>query len=85
MSTDTQEYAMCVGYISGVGDQMRIISGGLGEHPAFEMFAICGSQSYGDMIQAFENWAEENPREWADRRALGVVAALSKKWPCKSK
>jgi hypothetical protein len=47
-----------------------------------KFFSICGTPTYADTVQAFVNWAEANPSEGQDGRLVGVITALSKKWPC---
>jgi Rap1a immunity proteins len=81
----TQEFALCVGYVSGIGDMLQVLGSATKEHPDFQPFAICGDASYGAMTQAFINWVQNNPREWTESRLLGVVRALRENWPCPAK
>jgi Rap1a immunity proteins len=69
--------ALCATYIAGVGDTLQAQGAG-----GAKIFSICAKPSYGAMVQAFVNWAEANPREWGKNRLFGVIAALSKNWPC---
>lgn len=76
--TDTEgKMALCDGYISGVGDMMD--ANGKLHAPGFSM---CGSPSYGAMIQAFKNWAPQHPELWSKPQLFGVAAALMVTWPC---
>jgi len=61
---------ICVSYIARIGDAMTRSVG------------MCGHPSYGPMIHAFQNWAEEHPEESTTDGALGVRTALRKTWPC---
>src|ERR1700739_3849565 len=40
-------YAICLGFIAGVGDAMQLIGIGVGQKPETVPFAICGKPSYG--------------------------------------
>lgn len=83
-SDESQEFALCVGYISGVGSLMQFLGADLRQHPEVREFAICsGSMSYGAMVQAFRTWAEKNPRAWGEPRIIGVMVALTETWPCR--
>jgi hypothetical protein len=75
--------ALCLGYITGVGDSMQLLGFGVERAPATAAFAICDKPSYGAMVQAFTNWAEQNPRERETNRIVGVMTALRTNWPCK--
>jgi len=50
--------------------------------PRFAL-ALCGAPSHGAMIQAFINWAEKNPQQWATGKTAGVMLALQESWPCR--
>ena len=39
--------------------------------------------SRGQMMQAFVNWAKDNPKKWQYPGAMGIFDALLKTWPCK--
>lgn len=84
MPPTSPEFAICVGYISGVGDTLLFM--GLDKHrnPEVQPFAICGEPSYGAMVQAFVNWAEKNPKEWARGQIIGAMLSLNENWSCKS-
>ncbi len=56
-------YAFCLGYISGVGDDMQFLGLGTQDDPKFRAFAICATPSYGAMVQAFLDWSDKNPQE----------------------
>jgi hypothetical protein len=80
----SQEFALCVGYIGGIGSVMQFMGAGLKQHPDLRPFAICGTASNGAMVQAFVYWAGKNPREWTNKQTVGVMAALRENWPCQS-
>lgn len=79
MPPSSWEGEFCVAYVMGVGDAL-LANGMIGLNP--EPFRMCGKPSYGAMVQAFVNWAKENPREWTESRFGGVVLALAVTWPC---
>jgi hypothetical protein len=76
-------YGLCLGFISGVGDAMQLIGVGVEREPETMPFAICEKPSYGAMVQAFINWAEQNPGKWESNRIVGAMTALRANWPCK--
>lgn len=83
-SSASQEFALCTGYISGVGEMLMLLGGYKKNHPKEAgPFAICDAPSFGAMGQAFIDWAERNPQERAREQISGVVLALTQKWPCK--
>jgi len=82
-STSAQA-VFCLGFVSGVGETMNFTGYFKQEHPDVGKFAICASPSHGAMVQAFINWAEKHPEEWAKSRIYGVMLALRETWPCKS-
>jgi hypothetical protein len=54
---------LCLGYISGIADALAAEGTYQSMNPKDDSpFAICGSPSYGAMMQAFINWAEKNPK-----------------------
>jgi hypothetical protein len=75
---------LCMGYISGVGNMMGLVGAVERQHPDrdYANLATCGDITNGAMMQAFMNWAEKNPREWASNQSVGVILALSETWPC---
>jgi hypothetical protein len=77
------ENALCIGYVTAIGDAMIVWATKTGESALAKSFSMCGSASYGAMIQAFINWAEQHPEEWGQPRVAGVVLALREKWACK--
>jgi hypothetical protein len=84
-TTDHGRYAVCVGYISGIGDIMQtngVMHPGAAVDPAPLDERLCGRPSYGAQVQAFMNWAEKHPQQWQAPRQLGVLSALSGTWPC---
>ena len=34
-------------------------------------------------VQAFKNWADDNPKEWQADGVWGMAAAILQTWPCK--
>ena len=70
----------CYAYISGIAD-LLVVQGAGGA----KIMSICAkpTPSYGAMVQAFVNWASAHPEEWGKPRVSGVLAALSKSWPCR--
>lgn len=56
-------YAFCLGYISGVGDDMQFLGLGTQDDPKFRAFAICATPSYGAMVQAFLDWSDKIRRK----------------------
>jgi len=75
---ESKAFTFCVAYLAGVAETLRMQ--GIG---GAKIFSICGTPTYGDTVQAFVDWAEANPSEWQDGRSVGVITALSKKWPCR--
>jgi hypothetical protein len=86
-STDSPDLLFCAGFISGIGDLMRV-NGAVINPFRKEADApirderMCGQPSYGAQMQAFVNWAEKHPQLWNMPRAFGVISALSESWPC---
>ena len=74
----------CVSYISGVGDAMIGVGAAYERKPSVELrpFAICDKPSHAAMAEAFVNWAQANSQKWSDSELVGVISALSEKWPC---
>ncbi|MFZ3360615.1 MAG: Rap1a/Tai family immunity protein, partial [Xanthobacteraceae bacterium] len=72
-------------YIEGVADMMLFIGTGVDQYPETRMFAICSDATYGAAVQAFKNWAEQNPREWQKPKLIGVMIALKTNWDCPQK
>jgi hypothetical protein len=81
---DSPRYGLCIGYVAGVGDAMQIIGLGVEQKPELRTFAICDKPSYGTMVQAFVNWAEQNPSSSESNRIVGVMKALRANWPCRA-
>jgi hypothetical protein len=51
-SATSVQYAVCVGYIAGIGDMMQML--GVDKEQDVT-FAICAKPSYGAMVQAYIN------------------------------
>jgi Ssp1 endopeptidase immunity protein Rap1a len=77
------EHAVCLGYISAVGDLLKFLSANERLHAEAEPIGMCGSPTYGALVEAFVSWSKENPRRWASHRMEGVMQALMEHWPCK--
>lgn len=77
-------WALCMGYVSGVGSLMEIIGTTQTKSPPLNLpgWGICGKPTNGAMLQAFINWAQANPKYWNTPQLLGVAMALGKTWPC---
>ena len=79
---ETKEFAVCIGFVSGVGETMGVLQFGIRTFPDFGAFSICDAPPHGAMVQAFTDWAEKNPQEWKNPAILGVMTALRETWPC---
>ena len=82
----SSDYAYCVGYVSGMADVMGLI--GVGASKDFKRYGMCASEPYPSAnaeVQAFINWAEKKPTEWATSAQVGVLLALQETWPCLAK
>ena len=77
------EHAVCLGYISAVGDLLQSLSAHERLHAEVEPLEMCGSPTYGALVEAFVGWSKENPRQRASHRMEGVMQALMEHWPCK--
>jgi len=81
MPTASPPYAVCLGYISAVGDILKFLGAGTEPHAA-KPIGICGSPTYGEMVETFLHWAKANHKHWEDHRTEGVMQALEERWPC---
>jgi hypothetical protein len=72
---DSGKFSYCMGFIRGVGQTMLGIGWMCQENKV----------TVGAMVQAFLNWAEQNPRHWEQPALVGVQVALSLTWPCPTK
>jgi hypothetical protein len=76
--------SICIGYISGVADLMRVMA--VSKHKDVRgPFGMCHegeAPSRGAMMQAFIVWADKHPEEWQKDMLVGVVEALSDTWRC---
>jgi hypothetical protein len=77
------EASFCLGYVAGVHDLMAMNGNSFDKVTRTE-FGMCdhGKATYGAAVQAFKNWAEKHPKNWADDMLSGVVIALGATWPC---
>jgi Rap1a immunity proteins len=82
-SMSSAEYGICLGYVSGVVDMLQLLHIHKQSHPEdTNPFEICESPSYGAVVQAYMNWAQNNPKEWSHHRVVGLLAAIVENWPC---
>ena len=89
MPITAPQHAVCLGYISAVGDLLKFLGAneflGVNERlhaEAGRHIGMCGSPTYGALVEAFVNWSRKNPRRWASHRLEGVMQALMEHWPC---
>ena len=89
--------SFCFGFIEGAG-QILAVNGseaqniGKSDPEAVKYFnrnSICGGPgvgvpSGGAMVQAYMNWSQKHPEEWAVDALVGVQRALVATWPCQS-
>jgi hypothetical protein len=83
------EFGLCLGFVSGVGDQMRLNS--LLAHDLWsvedrkrlsKMGSCHGAISSRAMVKAFTDWTEKHPDLWNRQSVIGVTMALRDTWPC---
>ena len=69
----------CVGVFHGVGLVLRTNA------KYHRQYAVCSKSfiSFGQMQQAFYNWANANPKHWQADGGVGITTALIQTWPCK--
>ncbi len=85
-SNEAIENALCAGLISGVGSVLDFNCGYSAEGyniPDYLMADIDGVTN-GALIQAFKNWARDNPQTWKYSEIAGVVFAINSTFPCKN-
>ena len=76
---------ICAAYVRGVFDFMTVIGRADSLLPSFRRdYGICfqGDMTGAQAVQAFINWANENPVAWQKPAFLGVVIALRETFPC---
>jgi len=83
------EYALCLGFVTGVADQMRLNSllardlWTVEDRKRLSRMASCHQAiTSATMIKAFTDWTEKHPEEWNRRSVIGVTMALRDTWPC---
>jgi hypothetical protein len=83
------EYALCLGFVSGVGDQMRLNSllahdlWSVEDRKRLSKMASCHQLiTSRTMVKAFTDWTEKHPEEWNRQSVIGVTMALRDTWPC---
>jgi hypothetical protein len=77
-SWGSYERAACITYIKGITDVAAMLGG-----TAAKSLGACGERTYAASIQAFVSWADAHPEHGDKLAAMGVMAALIEKWPCK--
>ena len=84
-SNEAIENALCAGLISGVGSVLDFNCGysAEGYNMPETLMADVDRVTNGALIQAFKNWARDNPENWGDTDLHGMVFAISSKFPCK--
>lgn len=86
--TGSQALGICEGYISGVGATMVAVAGfaryGKDEGMIYFALGACGlaTATVDAEVRTFINWAEKNPKQWGSPTSIGVMNALSERWPC---
>jgi hypothetical protein len=81
----------CAAYIQGFGAMMYVVGKASAEtglalekRKTLAAFGVCQQETVtvAEMIQAFLNWTERNPKEWQENGEIGVLASLREAWPC---
>lgn len=76
-------HGYCMGNIMGIGAMMTINCvqsiDGLPRH--LKMSSLPATNAG---VQAFVNWARNNPAQWGDLFIVGIMRALSETWPCET-
>jgi Rap1a immunity proteins len=82
----TADLGYCAGYISGVAGSMQMAASALKLQEVHLNLGWCSATtvSAGQMIQAFKNWHDKNPKLWGENQTLGVIGTIQENWPCKS-
>ena len=83
------EFALCLGFVAGVGDQMRLNAllahdlWSVEDRKRLSKMASC-HESIGSraMVKAFTDWTEKHPDQWNRQSVVGVTMALRDTWPC---
>lgn len=74
----------CTGYVAGIAAMMTgncsAMRAGYGGAPGFA--AAVESHTYGAMVQAFRNWARDNPQDWGLPAVNGIIKAMVATFPC---
>jgi hypothetical protein len=80
------DFAFCLGYVGGFSDLMvvnAIMATKAGvPKPPVSMCVTNPGPTYGARIQAFVNWARQNPKTWSEQNFVGVAGAMAATWPC---
>lgn len=77
-------WAYCFGVVNGVSKSMELS----GLNPSIKKANIKLTICYDTAVrleaevQAFKNWALQNPKLWYLTDAYGVMLALNQTWPC---
>ena len=83
------EFALCLGFVTGVADQMRLNSLLMHElwtvedRKRLSKMASCHQEITSRlMVKAFTDWTEKHPDQWERQSVVGVTMALREMWPC---
>jgi Rap1a immunity proteins len=83
------EFALCLGFVSGVGDQMRLNAllardlWSVEDRRRLSRMASCHDTiTSRAMVKAFTEWTEKHPDQWNRQSIIGVTMALRDTWPC---
>lgn len=77
-------YGYCLGFVSGMAAVMEQV--GLGTSGTFRgAMGLCARAPYptgNAEVLAFVRWAQQNPQQWSQPSAVGVMTALAATWRC---
>jgi hypothetical protein len=65
---ETKEFAVCIGFVSGVGETMGILQFGIRKLPDFGAFSICDAPSHGAMVQLLPIGPRKIPKSGKTRQ-----------------
>ena len=78
---DQYEAALCMGSVRGVG-VMLAYNCSSKEEGYLPLYQADVPPSLGAAIQAYVNWARENPDMWGEQSQDGIILALMETFPC---
>mgnify|MGYP003639931047 CR=1 len=78
-------FLYCIGVANGVLATMGLVGTLQGKNADSRLPAHCAPNfvSNGQAIQAFQNWAQANPKAWQLDGQYGLMIAIEQTWPCK--